>query len=292
VPRQAENPTALLRSDSKPWDEKSVPLHERGVSLAWLTELAQSVTRHLNSAHYEAAAAAANYDDWEQYERRTAWVMPADRPPSVPPTRPWVPPLVAFTTRDFVEKWLKPVTAEVGGPLYALVPDHARGRPGRFISHSWNSPIYLEELSHRPFGMLNALYPEGFSGVKEEFIWMGICCYNQHGSIDVAPDMYSVIGAIRAIAFPITMEPIFNRTWCLWELLCAAKNDVDMKFCVYPGYATDIRVVVRTFKEAFTSVQEAGATKESGHQYSTKSSDILVRSMKRMPTLRPCWKTS
>jgi hypothetical protein len=257
---RAEDPTALLRTDPEPWDEGSVPLHERGVRLGWLTELAYSVSRHLNAAHFEAEASARSYEEWDHHERNSAWLTEADRPAAVPEYRPYVPPYEAITTRNFVERWLKPATAEVRGPLYALVPDDARGKPGRFISHSWNSPLCLEGMAQKPYGMLNALEPTSVSGVKEEFVWMDICCYNQHGSIDVAPDMYSVIGSIGAIAFPVTAEGIFDRTWCLWELLCAAKNDANIKFCVYPGYATDQRVIVRQFKEAFAAVEQAKAT--------------------------------
>ncbi|ORW60830.1 hypothetical protein AWC20_07795 [Mycobacterium parmense] len=238
------------------WDEASVPLYERGVRLSWLIELVRSLLWDANSAHREGI----EYErQRSEFQKRASFYDD-----EVPPWRP-VPEEVRFTTRDFMANWILHKTAPVRGPLYALVPDDARGLPGRFVSHSWSSYLYLEGSGQEPFGMLNAI-GSGVAGVKEEFVWLDICCYNQHSDIQVAPDMYTVIESIGAIAFPVTTEPLFDRTWCLWELLCAAKTSADIQFCAAPGYRTDKRVIVNNFFDAFDSVRSASATKEEDRQ--------------------------
>jgi hypothetical protein len=110
------------------------------------------------------------------------------------------------------------------------------------------------------FGLIDAIDGNGIAGVKDEFIWIDIVCYNQHSSLQVAPDMRRVLGAIGKIAFPITPIPLFDRIWCLWELLCAARVDADIQFCAAPGFRTDKRVRVNDFIGAFSSVQNARAS--------------------------------
>jgi len=72
--------------------------------------------------------------------------------------------------------------------------------------------------------------------------------------------MEGVIGAIGKIAFPITPIPLFDRIWCLWELLCAARVDAKMQFCAAPGFRMDKRIMVNDFIRAFTSVENARAS--------------------------------
>jgi hypothetical protein len=238
----------LGESEGGTWDDASIPLERRGVSLAWLGELIKSITWYANAPGREALEA----DERAEYQRRAS--IHFDNVPWPDPV--YVPEPIAYRTREFVGQYVVQKTAGVRGPLYALAPARARGEPSRFISHAWDSYLYIEGHS---FGIMDAIGP-GIAGVKEAFVWIDIACYNQHSDLQVAPDMERVIGTIGKIAFPITPIPLFDRIWCLWELLCAARVDADIQFCAAPGFRTDKRIMVNDFIRAFTSVKDAKAS--------------------------------
>jgi len=241
-------PDALLKQHSGTWDDASVPLENRGIRLSWFTDLIHSITWHANAARREALEA----DQRAEYQRKASIYFA-----NVPwPDPVQIPDEIAYTTRDFVGQYVLTKTAAIKGPLYAFAPDNARGRPGSFVSHAWDAHLFIQGHA---FGILDAI-GEGIAGIKEEFIWIDIACYNQHSDLQVAPDMERVIDNIGKIAFPITPVPLFDRIWCLWELLCAAKVEAKLQFCAAPGFRTDKRIMVNDFIRAFTSVQNARAT--------------------------------
>ena len=231
------------------WDDSSVPLEARGVRQSWFKELIHSITWHANAKRRKAL----EMDERAEYQRRAS--VHFDHVPWPEPVE--VPGEIAYTTREFVAQYVCAATAAVKGPLYALAPPDARGAPGVFISHAWDSHLYIQGHA---FGILDAVDGGGIAGVKEDFIWIDIACYNQHSDLQVAPDMERVIGATQHVAFPITRVPLFDRIWCLWELLCAAKVGARLQFCAAPGYRTDKRIMVNDFLRAFTSVEQAKAS--------------------------------
>jgi hypothetical protein len=240
----------LSAPESSTWDDESVPLEARGVRLSWLKELLESITWHANAPRREALEKASQ----AEYQRRASERLFYDIPW---PDPVHVPDEIAYTTREFVEQYVLPKTAAIKGPLYALVPSHHRGTPGAFISHSWSSYLYV--YGHK-FGILDAIDGRGIAGVKEEFVWIDIVSHNQHSDLQVVPDMERVIGIIQKVAFPITPIPQFDRIWCLWELLCAAKVQAKTQFCAAAGFRTDKRIMVNDFIRAFRSVKDAKAT--------------------------------
>jgi len=241
--------TLLITPDESIWDDATVPLEARGVRQSWFKDLIRSITWHANAQRREAL----EMDQRAEYQRRAS--IHFDTVPWPEPVR--VPDEIAYTTREFVAQYVCRKTAAIKGPLYALTPPDARGKPGAFISHAWDSHLYIQGHA---FGILDAIDEGGFGGVKEEFIWIDIACYNQHSDLQVAPDMERVIGATQHVAFPITPVPLFDRIWCLWELLCAAKVGARLQFCAAPGFTTDKRIMVNDFVRAFTSVEDAKAT--------------------------------
>jgi hypothetical protein len=239
----------LDESEDDTWDDESIPLEKRGIRLTWFQKLIHSITIYANAPR----RAALEAEKQAEYQRRASIAF--DNVPWPDPVH--VPDEVAYKTREFVSQYVMQKTARVRGPLYALVPASERGMPSRFISHAWNSYLYIE--GHM-FGMMDAISPDGIAGVKEEFIWIDIACYNQYSDLQVALDMERVIGTIGQIAFPITPIPLFDRIWCLWELLCAARVNANIQFCAAPGFRTDKRIMVNDFIRAFTSVKNARAS--------------------------------
>ena len=66
---------------------------------------------------------------------------------------------------------------------------------------------------------------------RDSFVWIDIACYNQHTIKDesIAADMKSIISGIGQIAFILTTEPFFTRSWCMWETVCGRQTGADSK---------------------------------------------------------------
>jgi hypothetical protein len=111
-------------------------------------------------------------------------------------------------------------------------------------------------------------FGRGVAGVHEKYVWIDFVCYNQHKvEVDsIAFDMEKLIRAIGRVAFAVTPIPLFDRVWCLWEVVSVARNGATSKFCVSPGYKTDSRVLVNRFYEAFRGVGHARASLESDRE--------------------------
>lgn len=171
MPDEPPEPERLLRPfDGEVWDEASVPLGERGVRLSWLIGFARAVWWHANARRWAALGAEDRARKQEEAARLGPWDVPYPDPVHVPEE-------VIPITRALVADWIISQTAASRAPLYALIPDDARGAPQRFVSHAWDSHLYspvMRESRTGPAALINAL--DG--NVKEEFVWIDICCYN------------------------------------------------------------------------------------------------------------------
>jgi hypothetical protein len=179
--RSVPAPADLLEGGRREgWNDSEVPLAQRGIRLSWLRELVESVTWRANEPRRRALEA----DERAYYQQKAS--IHFDNVPWPEPVH--VPEQVTFTTRQFVSECIKPWTSSVKGPLYAIAPAQAKGVPQVFISHAWDSYLFIE--GHQ-FGVLDAIGP-GIAGVQAEFVWIDIACYNQHAHMQVAPDMWNV----------------------------------------------------------------------------------------------------
>ena len=255
-------PIELLDESSCCWHESNVPLQERGVRMSWLVKLVDSIYEH------------TNWPLWQDYTRRLEQAERAESQRKAAlwndniPEPEWVdtrePELLELTTRQFVAQHVIPFTALLKIPLYARIPESERGKPSVFLSHAWDA-IVLAKGKGRwgRYGTLDAFGP-GVAGIQDEFVWIDFVCYNQHTVAEesIAFDMESIVKSIGKVAFAVTPVSLFDRIWCLWEVLSVARNPgVDSQFCAAPGYQTDKRLMVNAFFEAFTSVTSAGSTK-------------------------------
>ena len=125
-----------------------------------------------------------------------------------------------------------PMTKKIKGPLLAFVPEEHRGPPRVFVSHAWSAHVYTPAYK---FGTLQAVSPQELRESKKSsfgLIWFATISTQ---TSRLHQDMAQVIGKIGRIAFPITPTPLFDRIWCLWELLCAAKSELRRSFAPHPA---------------------------------------------------------
>jgi hypothetical protein len=264
------------------WHDDLVPLAKRGIRRTWLSSLIESITWYANEPVREAEERYKRYVNQERAATNFEWVREPD-PVPLPPDR------ILYTTRELVTTHIIPLTKMSRAPLYALAPDDERGPPEIFISHSWDAYTYAYGSI---LGTLDA-----FDSADEEFIWIDIACYNQHTFEAVASDMDSVIKSIGKIGFAITPAPLFNRIWCLWELLCAAQaKGCNLQLAHGIGHQADMIRMENQCFGSFESVVQAGATKEDDRNAilteiaryfgSHKEADLYIRRlMQSMPRL-------
>lgn len=266
------------------WRDDLVPLAKRGVRGTWLTKLVDSLTWYANQPVREAEK---RYEQYANQARAAMWLDNVPEPEPVPaPPKP-----VVYTTRELVSAHILPLTQAIRAPLYALAPETERGTPQLFVSHSWDAFTYLQGAG---FGTLDSVL-----NIKEEFLWIDIACYNQHTFEAVAKDMESVIQSIGAIGFAITHAALFDRIWCLWELLCAARaSDRDLRLLHGIGHQQDMMRVENACFESFSSVEKAQALKDEDrkdilgqirrHFGTFEAADSYIRHlMHSFPRLRP-----
>jgi hypothetical protein len=267
------NPYAvtLLNAGAISWRETDVPLHARGVRFGWLMNFVRSLYWEVNAPrqkrHQEQLVAA----EQAEYQRRAALYGPWDNIPEPDPVHVDEFELFELTTRDLVARHIVPVTSSAAAPLYALVPPSERGRPGVFLSHAWSNAIWAAGPGR--YGTLNA-FGKGVAGVDAEYVWIDIVCYNQHTLAEgnIAFDMESIVKSIGKVAFAVTPTKLFDRIWCLWEVLAAARTGSKLQFCAAPGYRTEKRMIVNDFFSSFSSVTQAKATMDRDY-------DILLSAM-------------
>ncbi len=187
--------TGLCTGSVVSWRDAHVPLHERGVSLGWLYDFVRSVDRSWQDVvrnHERASRASFHFDH-----------VPEPDPLPFAET-------VEMTPAFLVPNVIRPLTAIIKGPLFALVPAEHRGRPDLFVSHSWSNPL----TTGSAFSTLAALdSPLGGGPVKR--VWLDVACYNQHRVERIAADMESVVASIGQVGLPMINAVPFTRLWCL-----------------------------------------------------------------------------
>jgi hypothetical protein len=264
----AEFAETLLVESPAGWEERAIPLEARGVSREWLSGFIDAIYRNHNEPlrqdYHRRRDAVTAYDQQRSAADHMDWVPQ----PTGPRPSDADPDYVEFSTRQFVADIVLPLTAAHRVPLYARVPEAERGQPNIFLSHAWDAVLLAKgEGQYGRYGTMDA-FGRGVAGVQEKYVWVDFVCYNQHtvGVDSIAFDMEQLIRAIGQVAFAITPIPLFDRVWCLWEVVSVARNSVRSRFCVGPGYRTDTRVLVNHFFEAFKGVRHARASLESDRQ--------------------------
>jgi hypothetical protein len=163
---------------------------------------------------------------------------------------PEVPPSCFLNTHALVSQFIKPLTEDVRGPLFALVPPESRGRPTAFLSHTWSSLLIGPQRQR--IGTLNALLKD-----KDEFVWIDFACYNQHVFDDISGDMLGVIESIQKLVVAVTPTPLYSRSWCLWELYCADTIGLAPELRVCEGFRNDKIQSVNALYRSFSGVENA-----------------------------------
>lgn len=268
------NPFAvdLLDERSCHWNEADVPLAERGVRFSWLRNFVMSIywqryqlaqdVKYWSGRKAKYFTEVPTYDElsikWREINTRLKELgIRLDEPNAFYET----------TIHELVALYIVPLTKTIRAPLYALVPPSDRGKPEVFLSHAWANSV-LSQSEMFLDGTLDAFDREGIAGIKEEFVWIDFACFNQHmlAPDTIAFDMEALIRSIGNVAFAVTTTPLFDRIWCLWEVLSVSQAGAKARFCVPPGYRTEKRQMVNKFFESFKSVKEARATKMGDYE--------------------------
>jgi hypothetical protein len=255
----------LLDEQSCRWSEADVPLPERGVRLAWLCNFVRSLYWRRNAPVRQAREWLKQKLAWE--ERDKCYPQPP-LPDHIQQVDSYQPAeFLQFDIHQLVAQHIAPLTQSIRAPLYARVPPSDRGKPEVFLSHAWANSV-LSPVAQWHGGTLDAFDPEGVAGIKEKFVWIDFVSYNQHAveAASIAFDMEAIIGSIGNVAFAVTPTPLFDRIWCLWEVLSVSQTGARARFCVGPGYRTDKRVMVNQFFDAFKSVRAARASKSGDYE--------------------------
>lgn len=207
----------LLPIESCSWREDDVPLVERGVRVSWLYDFIISIYSSINGMWREYDLA---YKNAENNDRFSSDRNPNYRPEDIKwPNRPdYSQPL---TTNQLKSQFIVPLTSPIKAPLYARIPLEHRGQPTKFISHTWSSCAL--QGAHGTLDML-------LDNDRDTFVWIDIACYNQHciENDNIYVDMQKIISRIGQIAFVLTTEPFFTRSWCLWEIVCAHQTKAEI----------------------------------------------------------------
>jgi hypothetical protein len=255
----------LMDERSCRWNEADVPLPERGVRFSWLRDFVGSICWR----HNESVRQARHWlEERLQWEERDRWYPQPPMPSHLQQVDPCRPAEFSqLTVHELVAQHIVPLTEAIRGPLYARVPPSDRAKPEVFLSHAWANSV-LSPVPQWHGGTLDALDSEGVAGIKEKFVWIDFVCYNQHAiaAETIAFDMEAIIRSIGSVAFAVTPTPLFDRIWCLWEVLSVSQTGARARFCAGPGYRTDKRVMVNKFFEAFKSVEAAHATKTGDYE--------------------------
>jgi Ankyrin repeats (3 copies)/Ankyrin repeat len=238
--------TELLScAEAGPWREDKVAPGERGISLHWLCDFVQDKLATVNEPRWlaiEQGDRARAHNEAGRWGRHDLPDMEV----------PEVPPLYFLNTHAIVSQVIIPLTREIGGPLFALVPPEHRGPPTTFISHTWNS--LLIGPSRQRIGTLDAVYRE-----KDEFVWIDFACYTQPpvDNTDISADMFDIIKKIGKVIVAVTPTPLYSRSWCLWELYSADVSELTLDFRVCTGFRNDKIQSVNALYRSFSGVENA-----------------------------------
>ena len=221
----------LKPSNSVNWSDNSIPIHERGIRGDWLLKVLNSVRDlrvEICERHDSQSRAALHFDH-----------VPEPDFPRLDGT---------LTSNVFVRDHVIPWTADIEAPLFALVPDEYTGKPTQFLSYTWNSGYF-----DSGYGVIYAIEKH----LKSHYIWMDVMCHNQHAIGSVTKQMHDVIAGINQLLLPMSQYPWYDRVWCIWEVICALKNDKEIIFCEYLKKDRDFRKIFTHFLENFKSIAHA-----------------------------------
>jgi hypothetical protein len=237
----------LSPSEAGSWREENMPLAQRGVSLHWLYEFVSLLQGSINEPRWVAIEQGKRAREHNEARRRGRHDMPDMETPELPPNH-------FLNTHALVSRFIAPSTTTLRAPLFALVPPENRGSPTAFISHTWNSLLIGPERQR--IGTLDAVF-----GEEDEFVWIDFACYNQHVYEDISGDMLDVINTIGKLVVAVTPTPVYNRSWCLWELYGADAIGFTPELRVYHGYRNDKVQSVNALYRSFSGIESARSTK-------------------------------
>jgi hypothetical protein len=228
----------LIPLEECAWNESDMPIEHRGVDGEWLFNLVHEVNyqrnRCVDQYHYQERA-SINLDNvpWPDYPSAMAGNL---------------------TASSLVSAHIIPWTSEILAPLFARVPIGARGKPSTFVSYTWTSG-----LLDMGYGVIYAIQQYLRSN---SFIWMDLFCHNQHKIGSVARQMEQVIAGVDRVLLPMSEHPWYDRTWCIWEVLCALRYNKEIVFLDYDRKERDYRNIHSYFLENFKSIASSGTSLE------------------------------
>ena len=129
--------SGLLPEGECSWEERDVPLRDRGVSLKWLYNFSRAVESHLD-------------DLWKQFDYQDRAARYFDNVPE--PVAPEFPRDQAMTPAFRVPNVILPLTRNLQSPLYARIP--LEQRANLFYSFHTHGAKVLLAMLFVPLGRL------------------------------------------------------------------------------------------------------------------------------------------
>jgi hypothetical protein len=230
----------LADADVSVWDEESIAVEKRGVSLSWLTRFVDAVHSYVNRGVQVPPQFVSS--------KKITLDQGSSKPVNARAFR-------FLNTHGLVSQVVKPLTQTKRAPLFALVPEKFRGRPNGFVSHTWNA--LLRGPERQQIGTIDAL-ANAASSDKDTYVWIDFVCYNQHAVGSISNDMCDVIASIGSLLIAATPIPLFTRSWCLWELLSAHRfaAAIDLRV-LSSGYRNDKILSVNALYRSFRGIENA-----------------------------------
>jgi hypothetical protein len=209
------------------WNDADVPLQQRGIEARYYSQFYEEVLKYRISVQ-------RNHDlsFWRDEVRD-----PEDWNSSMGDD---------LTGRRLVRDHIFPLTEPIAAPLYARIPEVSRGKPNVFVSYSWDAPLLANG-----WGAIQAVTPHLKAG---DFVWADVFCHNQHNIGSVAPQMEQVIAGVKRLLVPMSQPPWYERCWCIWEVLCAFQNNVEIVFAEYARTLRDMYRIRDYFLSGFRSI--------------------------------------
>jgi Ankyrin repeats (3 copies)/Ankyrin repeat len=244
----------LSAAEAGPWREEDVTPAERGVSLHWLDWFVSDRWASVNEPHRLAIEEGKEARAHNEAGKWGLHDMPDKDIPEIPPS-------YFLNAHGLQKKFILPLTKDIRAPLFALAPPEHRGRPTAFISHTWNSLLMGPERQR--IGTFDAVFDR-----KDAFVWIDFACYNQHtvDNTNISEDMRAIIKAINHVVVAVTPTPLYNRSWCLWELYCADTIGLAPTFSIRSGFRNDKIQAVNALYRSFSGVENARSINDQAEQ--------------------------
>jgi hypothetical protein len=222
----------LLPLETCSWRDDDMPLERRGVDGGFVWQLITEVREQRNRAAADlfSQERASTYFDNVPSPSESPWEMQEE-----------------LNARRFVARHLFGWTAPLRAPLYARVPLECRGRPKMFLSYSWDADLLRN-------GVIEAIEPYLKDG---ECIWIDTFCHNQHNIGSVVPQMERVIADIDRLLLPMSEPPWFERSWCIWEVLCAIHANKEIEVVEYAWRPRTMFLTRKFYLEKFESIEKS-----------------------------------